>query len=175
MPLQHDRAAPLLHLIGNEIPLFSMSGLKHVYTSMAQWQVMARDTQGLHTANKQERNVVSICDGAAKTNTKNYKVPWKIMRLFDHLPRLSRHSLVWRHLSAQVANLHSGPACSLRLHTRLSLQRLLTRLLGDSTDLWNAIVITRANFAKVDSCNEQKTEWQAINLPMIASIKQVLK
>lgn len=82
MPLQHDRAAPLLHLIGNKIPLFSMSGLKHVYTSVAQWQVMARDTQGLHTANKQERNMVSICGGAAKTNTRNYKVPWEIMRLF---------------------------------------------------------------------------------------------
>lgn len=65
MPLQHDRAAPLLHLIGNEIPLFSMSGLKHVYTSVAQWQVMAGDTQGLHTANKQESNMVSVCGGAA--------------------------------------------------------------------------------------------------------------
>lgn len=81
MPLQHDRAAPLLHLIGNEIPLFSMSGLKHVYTSVAQWQVMACDTQGLHTANKQERNMVSVRGGAARTNTGNYKVPREMVRL----------------------------------------------------------------------------------------------
>lgn len=119
MPLQHDRAAPLLHLIGNEIPLFSMSGLKHVYTSVAQWQVMARDTQGLHTANKQERNMVSIRGAAAKTNTRNYKVPREIMRLFFYrLPQPSRHRRVWRHLSAQVANLHFGPACSSCTHTR---------------------------------------------------------
>lgn len=121
MPLQHDRAAPLLHLIGNEIPLFSMSGLKHVYTSVAQWQVMAGDTQGLHTTNKQESNMVSVCGGSAKTNTGNYKVPWKMMIFFFffyRLPQLSRHSLVWRHLSAQLANLHFGPACSLCSHTR---------------------------------------------------------
>lgn len=119
MPLQHDRAAPLLHLIGNEIPLFSMSGLKHVYTSVAQWQVMAGDTQGLHTANKQESNMVSVCGGAAKTNTGNYKVPWKMMWLFFHrLSQQSRHSLVWRHLSAQLTNLHFRPACSSGSHAR---------------------------------------------------------
>lgn len=33
-PRRHDGAAPLLHLIGNKIPAFSMSGLKHVYTSV---------------------------------------------------------------------------------------------------------------------------------------------
>lgn len=122
MPPRHDRAAPLLHLIGNKIPLFSMSGLKHVYTSVAQWQVMAGDTQGLHTANKQERNMVSVCGGAAQTNTGNYKVPWKMMTFFFSycLPQLSRHSLVWRHLSAQLANLHFGPACSSGSHARMA-------------------------------------------------------
>lgn len=52
---------------------------------------MARDTQGLHTANKQERNMVSIRGAAAKTNTRNYKVPREIMRLFFYrLPQPSR-------------------------------------------------------------------------------------
>ncbi|KAA8589534.1 hypothetical protein FQN60_012899, partial [Etheostoma spectabile] len=31
-PLQNDRAAPLLHLLCKEIPLFSMSGPKHLHT-----------------------------------------------------------------------------------------------------------------------------------------------
>lgn len=31
---RHDRAAPLLHLISNKIPAWSMSGLEHVCTSI---------------------------------------------------------------------------------------------------------------------------------------------
>lgn len=157
MPLQHDRAAPLLHLIGNEIPLFSMSGLKHVYTSVAQWQVMARDTQGLHTANKQERNMVSIRGGAAKTNTRNYKVPREIMRLFFFIVFLNHLVIVSSEGICQLKSLiciWGQPAARAHIHGRLSLRRLLTHLPGDSTDLRNAIVITRANFAKVDNCNE---------------------
>lgn len=158
MPPRHDRAAPLLHLIGNKIPLFSMSGLKHVYTSVAQWQVMAGDTQGLHTANKQERNMVSVCGGAAQTNTGNYKVPWKMMTFFFFLT-VSLNCLVTVS-SEGICQLNSLicisglPAARAHMHGWLSRRRLLTHLLGDLADFPNAIVITRANFAQVDSCNE---------------------
>lgn len=158
MPLQHDRAAPLLHLIGNEIPLFSMSGLKHVYTSVAQWQVMAGNTQGFHTANKQERNMVSVCGGGAKTNTGNYKVPWKMMRLFFFLT-VSLNSLVTVS-SEGICQLNSlicisgPPAAHTHIHGWLRRRWLLTHLPSNSTDFRNAIAITRSNFAEVDRCNE---------------------
>lgn len=71
MPLQHDRAAPLLHLIGNKIPLFSMSGLKHVYTSIAQWQVMVHNTQSFDKANKKKYNMVWSYGGAIKSHINN--------------------------------------------------------------------------------------------------------
>lgn len=49
---------PLLHLICNEIPLFSMSGLKHVYTSTTQWQVIIHNTKSFDKAYKQKYNMV---------------------------------------------------------------------------------------------------------------------
>lgn len=44
-PRRQDRAAPLLHLIGNKIPAFSLSGLKNVYTSVTRWLVLVYQPQ----------------------------------------------------------------------------------------------------------------------------------
>lgn len=54
-PRWQDRAAPLLHLIGNKIPASSLSGLKHVYTSISQWLALVYQT---HSFWQSEQNMV---------------------------------------------------------------------------------------------------------------------
>lgn len=123
---------PLLHLICKEIPLFSMSGLKHVYTSTAQWQVIIHNIQSFDKANKQKNNMVWRCKAQQHTyvvsqhKLRNDRVAGNIMNpIFNHLEPPCQ-SFACRHLSATVSHLYFSvrPVCSSQSKTQFCLNRL---------------------------------------------------